>query len=1804
LQFINYQYRVIKIDKEDKYGTTATVEDTININLQKRLRIIEIRKDTKEFIAYMKTNYNEYRSLAYPNLIEIYYFNKISNLNNKPVVSNKYYITYENYEAPQLFRYVEDKAFEEVLDLAAQLCSAVKYLHLRGYLLCNINMDELSVLAKNQSPILKISSLPYLEGTHYSTMIDKDNNYFKAPEVLQEQEFSRLSDIYLLGAVMFHMFSGTEVGRQNFREALDQFTPQRGTELYKMKKIINKCTALNPVDRYSSLENLMADINQSFNTSYKVIDKQYIKLQPSHLLKLVFRESLMQRLINNAREYLYGTGGIRITYLQGGIGTGKTSFAANATHRLEQEGIKCTKVKLHEHTKAAFGVITHTLREMIKYADKDIIEKYASDLHYILPEMEDVPNTKICQGELNKENKIRLIYRIGNFLLDIASKFPFAVAIVGIEWIDEDSLSVLEYLIKNSDKGKIYFVATISLEAEAELGVIKSSYQILSDAAHMDIIQLSNFNINETAEYIRLILGMDQAPLDFAANIYKETEGNPSYIYELIYLLYNKNLIYVEEDGNWYLKHIDFKKYKLSLNINEIVVNKINNLSNLEKEVLNIISIFNTAISSDILEEMTSLDMETLYELLFELEGANMISKKVDDWGISYDFASINVKKTIYEKIPEKEKLAYHERASAILERKFANENRENRDELIYHMTKANKREDAIRLLIAAGEKMLSSNLINQAIQFLEQGFGLCKKHEVGSNKISICLKLGNLYEQVGDYSKAVSFYDIVERIALNIKDTKVIIDVYINKTSILYKQNLIKSAIKYAVNAKKLLRTVDYIEGLYELILILSDIMMNRRRYSLYISIVERVLSEMEGEKREEYYARFLLVYGRHLWAVRKYENCLPMLLKAEVIFERIGNYKYLTQTLNTIGVCYVESDNDVRRAREYFEKTLIISQKVNNLRYIETSYNNLSELLLMEDKYQEAMENYDRSLQVIKITQNSNLNNLVHANKVLAFTLMEEYKLAHDFIDITDNLFNIYKDSGNFMEFYYRCKAEYYYRLGYYEMSKNYAQRSVDMCITWGISINMESMLLRHLSEIKLTNRIDFRKDLGLCRDIFGDSLYKLGRTSCLQLAEIYGEEGRKEEARQFLQMGLCYADRIETDLLKVHYKYLDAVTGEEEERQSKLEEAAAKMERLENMEIRWKIYKGIAQGCLNRREYQEALKYYISALNMLRKLVHNVPDEYKTTFVLSHSRNTVKEGLRNISEIIMNSKKESAGEQRESGKVTLQNLDKYFDYTNYIDIYREGAKETEKVGSVNMGTYNKLLDKMRQIIISFSDNTIENIKGVVNLCAEVTQAKNAFLATLDEEDNLNILASYNRYLETPFYKYVIEQAKQKKDSIMVTDVFDYNKSKGDLLIPKELTAVFCIPIMSTKEDDCLGLLKERRKQKQGNESIIIGYIYLDTDSIINNFTQECGYFCKILAKMAYILVDNYNLKILSTVDKLTKLYTRKYFETALQNEIAVAGKEGSEFSIIMIDIDKFKSVNDRFGHQKGDEILQGVSGIIMSTLRKEDIPARYGGEEIIILLPGAGEEEGLEVAEKLRKKIENARLLGLHNPLTISLGSAAYPYHSSWAKDLIEKADQALYHAKENGRNQSCLYKEDMSKTAKRIDKLAGIISGNLVEDQRKVETMLEVLELQRSTELGLKEKLFNFLGRIIEVSEAQTGIIFEIGESGEIRNKLARRKFISRAVEEEYYNEELVKKCMESKTGEYRVDWNSYPGLDNVTGMPDWQSIMVVPMSIGGRLAGVLYLSASIKTKEFDAGEYNFIKTLCDIFSTSK
>ena len=143
----------------------------------------------------------------------------------------------------------------------------------------------------------------------------------------------------------------------------------------------------------------------------------------------------------------------------------------------------------------------------------------------------------------------------------------------------------------------------------------------------------------------------------------------------------------------------------------------------------------------------------------------------------------------------------------------------------------------------------------------------------------------------------------------------------------------------------------------------------------------------------------------------------------------------------------------------------------------------------------------------------------------------------------------------------------------------------------------------------------------------------------------------------------------------------------------------------------------------------------------------------------------------------------------------------------------------------------------------------------------------------------------------------------------------------------------------------------------------------------------------------------------------------------EETLGREIHGASRQGGSLSLVMLDVDHFKPYNDRYGHEAGDALLRELGVWLASQLRQGDVPCRYGGEEFVLILPGASLEGTRARAERLREAV---RLLRVQHrdqaldPITVSLGIASYPLHGATADALLRAADLALYRAKADGRN----------------------------------------------------------------------------------------------------------------------------------------------------------------------------------------
>ena len=265
----------------------------------------------------------------------------------------------------------------------------------------------------------------------------------------------------------------------------------------------------------------------------------------------------------------------------------------------------------------------------------------------------------------------------------------------------------------------------------------------------------------------------------------------------------------------------------------------------------------------------------------------------------------------------------------------------------------------------------------------------------------------------------------------------------------------------------------------------------------------------------------------------------------------------------------------------------------------------------------------------------------------------------------------------------------------------------------------------------------------------------------------------------------------------------------------------------------------------------------------------------------------------------------------------------------------------------------------------------------------------------------------------------------------------------------------------------------------------------------------TAICDYFCSVHKSLRNPKVVEIN---------------RRFFDDELNKEIARANRHNILLSILFLDIDDFKKINDTFGHLAGDRVLQAVADIMSKEKRLEDVAARYGGEEFVIISPETSKANSLILAERIRRSIEQMQLdyEGNTIQLTISGGLASYPIDATDGLTLIKYADNALYRAKAAGKNNISLFSED-KRHYLRLDFHSAVVVREVRSGQdnrrkftAKAKNLSEggiLIENRRPLEIGAeallditleKETRLNVIGTVVRV-EAFGADRYEIGLS---------------------------------------------------------------------------------------------------------
>ncbi len=361
-----------------------------------------------------------------------------------------------------------------------------------------------------------------------------------------------------------------------------------------------------------------------------------------------------------------------------------------------------------------------------------------------------------------------------------------------------------------------------------------------------------------------------------------------------------------------------------------------------------------------------------------------------------------------------------------------------------------------------------------------------------------------------------------------------------------------------------------------------------------------------------------------------------------------------------------------------------------------------------------------------------------------------------------------------------------------------------------------------------------------------------------------------------------------------------------------------------------------------------------------------------------------------------------------QKQSQK-SLENKENFEEKQKIIEVTSQQIKsKNHQLNNtiLTLNTINELLEELihkkdtttlMEAVLQPTINLIKSLKGII---LEYLPEENEFkvLTTFDTTNiSPNMRVSLN---DTPCLKKIFET----KNYI---NIYEPGKIKDE-----EYKIALASPMILEKEVKGIIFLMDKEEIPDKTE---------------NYFEETDEATLKTLSKLIAAVWESIHLFELASIDNMSKLYVRRYLEKNLEEEIKKAARLHQNLNLIVLDIDNFKMCNEAYGYSLGDQVIKDIADKIKDFISEEDLAARYGGEKLVVLLPGKTKDEGQSIAEQMREAIENMDIISTEGDavkITVSIGVSSFPEHGNTVEELIKSADQALYKAKIEGKNKVIL------------------------------------------------------------------------------------------------------------------------------------------------------------------------------------
>jgi diguanylate cyclase (GGDEF)-like protein len=476
---------------------------------------------------------------------------------------------------------------------------------------------------------------------------------------------------------------------------------------------------------------------------------------------------------------------------------------------------------------------------------------------------------------------------------------------------------------------------------------------------------------------------------------------------------------------------------------------------------------------------------------------------------------------------------------------------------------------------------------------------------------------------------------------------------------------------------------------------------------------------------------------------------------------------------------------------------------------------------------------------------------------------------------------------------------------------------------------------------------------------------------------------------------------------------------------------------------------------------------------------------------------------------------------------------------------------------------------------------------LESLTDIAIRLTAATRGFLLLLDENNQLEARVARSADREDLHHddfrvsNSIVEEAVRTQKAQHYSNLIsDGGISETESIVDLDIFSAMCIPLIVRGPSGTPDF--ERRKYFYQPLPNVLGVLYVDSKDVVRQFKTEDLAFFEAMSNIFTTAIVNAKLYQQATTDPLSKLYSRRQFEFLITEGVRKSKEAHHPFSLIMIDLDHFKDVNDEHGHRVGDDVIRTVGALLRANVRALDICCRYGGEEFAILLADTDIRGVTTSAEKLAEAFRDT-LFPAKLRLTASFGVAVVPEHADSPEGLVAAADQALYRAKADGRDRVRIWSPELS-GERRQDPLAGIFTSDFSNAYQNIALLIEFVNVLNSPE-GTRDLPGLAVRKMIEATEANWGaLIIAEGRSFKVEVAYDRRMQV---IKQPDINEMVVKEVLSAGKSAV-VPLESGHGAST--------SACAIPLVANGKVLGAVYLEAAGESGGIQRNLLPFFETL--------